>query len=84
MYNANLTGVKLVTTLLIGTDLSRANLIGADLRNAILIGANLRAANLSGTAVEKAEFGYNKGISVSMRRDLSDRGAIFEDSLRVR
>jgi uncharacterized protein YjbI with pentapeptide repeats len=80
LYDANLTGAKLVTTQLIGADLSRANLIGAELRNAILIGANLRAANLSGTAVESAEFGYNKGISASMRRDLIDRGAIFEDS----
>lgn len=42
--------------------------------------ADLRGTNLSEAKVSYARFGYNKGISESMRDDLIRRGAIFEDS----
>jgi uncharacterized protein YjbI with pentapeptide repeats len=45
-----------------------------------LRGANLSRANLSGADVKKTRFGYNRGISKSMKLDLQRRGAIFEDS----
>jgi uncharacterized protein YjbI with pentapeptide repeats/DNA-binding Xre family transcriptional regulator len=86
---ANLSGA-----LLSDTDLIRANLIRANLRGANLIRANLRRANLRGADlsgadlsgadliradVEKTRFGSNGGISESMKLDLQQRGAIFED-----
>ena len=37
-------------------------------------------ADLSGVNVNKAKFSYNQGISEAMKRDLIQRGAIFEDS----
>nr|WP_268932474.1 pentapeptide repeat-containing protein [Sphaerospermopsis reniformis] len=66
-------------------NLSRAYLIGANLSRANLIGANLSladlsGADLSGAAVKNAIFGDNQGISPAMKRDLIERGAIFEDS----
>ncbi len=51
-----------------------------DFAGANLSGANLSGANLSGATVENAIFGDNQGISPAMKRDLIERGAIFEDS----
>ena len=45
-----------------------------------LFDADLSGANLSSAKVENSLFGYNKGISDSLRQDLIRRGAIFEDS----
>ena len=94
--NANLSGAGLIDTNLSSAglsdadlssaDLRNANLIGADLIDANLIGADLIGANLSGafltdtTKVDNARFGYNLGISESMRQVLLAEGAIFEDA----
>ena len=56
-------------------DLSRADLRVADLRD-----ANLRDANLRGIQVEKTRFRNNLGITEELKKDLINRGAIFEDS----
>lgn len=69
-----------------GKDLSGANLSGKDLSGVNLSSTNLVGANLSGTSlnnakVQNAKFGYNQGISESMRQELIARGAIFIDSL---
>ena len=63
-----------------GADLGGANLRGTDLTGANLSGADLRGANLIGADINNAKFGYNLGISESMKQDLIERGAIFEDS----
>ena len=62
-------------------DLSDADLRDANLSSANLSGANLSSANLRDANVENARFGYNLGISESLKHDLIVRGAIFEDSL---
>ncbi|GAX40488.1 pentapeptide repeat-containing protein [Tolypothrix sp. NIES-4075] len=72
---ANLSGANLSGANLIDTKLSDANLIDADLS-----GANLSGANLSGANVKNARFGNNQGISELIKRDLIQKGAIFEDS----
>lgn len=89
LSNANLTSANLSGTRLTDANLTDANLSGADLTLTHLISANLTDANLTnanlwradlgGTNVEKARFGYNQGISESMKRDLISRGAIFND-----
>ena len=90
LSSANLSGANLSSASLSGTDLSSANLSGTDLnaakfsftnlRGAILRGASLNAANFSGANVKNARFANNPGISETMKRDLIQRGAIFEDS----
>ncbi len=82
---ANLRGADLRDASLNYTNLSDANLISANLSDANLIGANLIGANLTGTAlvfanVENAHFGSNPGIYEDAKRELKQRGAIFEDS----
>ncbi|MEM9275888.1 MAG: pentapeptide repeat-containing protein [Cyanobacteria bacterium P01_F01_bin.143] len=62
------------------SDLKDVNLSYSDLRNAELLEANLTGADLSGANVENARFGYNLGISESLKLDLIAREAIFEDS----
>jgi uncharacterized protein YjbI with pentapeptide repeats len=61
-------------------DLSRAHLRVADLRDANLRGADLSGADLSGIQVEKTRFRNNLGITEELKKDLINRGAIFEDS----
>jgi uncharacterized protein YjbI with pentapeptide repeats len=57
-----------------------ADLRGADLRDANLRDANLSDANLSVIQVEKTRFRNNLGITEELKKDLINRGAIFEDS----
>ena len=83
--DADLIGANLCFANLSNEDLSNADLRDANLSNANLIRANLIRANLSnadlqGANVENTRFRYNRGISESMKRDLINRGAIFEDS----
>ncbi|MDD1438662.1 pentapeptide repeat-containing protein, partial [Dolichospermum sp. ST_sed10] len=52
----------------------------AYLRVAYLSGAYLSGANLSGANVKNARFGNNPGIDEYAKRELKQRGAIFEDS----
>jgi uncharacterized protein YjbI with pentapeptide repeats len=56
-------------------------LTNADLTGAYLRGADLSNVDLKTATVVDATFGSNRGISESMKQDLSERGAIFEDSL---
>lgn len=77
--HADLSGVNLNDANLNNADLSNAKLNHAYLSGANFSGANLTDANLSGANVEQTMFGYNQGISESMRSDLISRGAIFED-----
>jgi uncharacterized protein YjbI with pentapeptide repeats len=63
-----------------GANLSEANLSNSSLRGANLRGANLKGANLRGADVRGAKFGDNLGISNSMKQDLIDRGATFDDA----
>ena len=61
-------------------DLSGADLRDADLRDADLSRADLRGADLSVIQVEKTRFRNNLGITKELKKDLINRGAIFEDS----
>jgi uncharacterized protein YjbI with pentapeptide repeats len=61
-------------------DVSRADLRVADLRDANLRDADLMGADLSGIQVEKTRFRNNLGITEELKKDLINRGAIFEDS----
>ena len=61
-------------------DLSRADLRDADLSGANLSDANLSDADLSGIQVEKTRFRNNLGITKELKKDLINRGGIFEDS----
>ncbi len=81
LRSANLRSANLSSSNLSGADLSDANLSGVNLSGAYLSGANLSGAYLSDTTkVDKARFGYNLGISESMRQVLLAEGAIFEDA----
>jgi uncharacterized protein YjbI with pentapeptide repeats len=84
-YHADLSRADLRVADLRGADLRVANLRdadlrGADLRGADLSDANLSDANLSGIQVEKTRFRNNLGIIKELKKDLINRGAIFEDS----
>ena len=80
LSGADLSGANLSGTNLNGTNLSGADLRGANLSGANLSGANLSGANLSGANVKNARFGNNPGINEYAKRELKQRGAIFEDS----
>jgi uncharacterized protein YjbI with pentapeptide repeats len=80
LCSANLSGAILSSANLTDADLSDANLSNANLSGAYLRGADLSDADLSGANVDKAQFGDNEGISESMKKDLMERGAFFEDS----
>ena len=77
---ANLSGTNLSGTNLIGANLIFANLIFANLSGANLIGANLTGTALVFANVGNAHFGSNPGIYEDAKRELKQRGAIFEDS----
>jgi hypothetical protein len=89
LSRANLSYANLSYAYLSHANLSYARLNDANLRDARLINANLSRAdlsraNLSGvdlsnTDVNKTRFGYNLGISESMKQDLIERGAIFDN-----
>lgn len=48
--------------------------------NLILVGANLSNANLSNAKVYKAQLGSGLGLSEAEKRDLAQRGAIFDEA----
>ncbi|NER89029.1 MAG: pentapeptide repeat-containing protein [Moorea sp. SIO3A2] len=79
LSGADLRGADLIRADLRGADLRGADLRGAYLIRAYLIYTNLSDANLSGAVVKNARFGNNSGIDESLKRDLIQRGAIFED-----
>ncbi|MFP4300283.1 MAG: pentapeptide repeat-containing protein [Spirulinaceae cyanobacterium] len=80
-HNSNLTGADLTGANLIGAYLTGANLTGTNLIGVSLIGVNLIGANLESARVNKAIFGNDAGINETMKAELIQRGAIFEDSL---
>lgn len=85
LSNANLTGINLSDAYLgnanlSDANLSHANLNYADMSGAIVYGANLSFAKLDGVRVEGSRFGWNTGLTEDVKRDLQQRGAIFEDS----
>ena len=85
LNGAKLIEANLINAILIRADLSSANLRDADLRGAILINADLHSANLINTNLINADlvnarFANNPGISLEVKLDLIQRGAIFEDS----
>ena len=63
------------------TDLSRANLFGADLREADLSGANLNGTHIGRAYIQGAFLKEGIGLSAQERRDLKERGAIFDNYL---
>jgi uncharacterized protein YjbI with pentapeptide repeats len=79
-YHADLSRADLRVADLRDANLRVANLRGADLRGADLSDANLSDADLSGIQVEKTRFRNNLGITEELKKDLINRGAIFEDS----
>jgi hypothetical protein len=83
LRGANLRSTNLSGANLTGTDLSGADLRDADLRNANLRGANLSRVDLRDANVENAIFRNNEGIFDTMKLDLIQRGAVFENSLQM-
>jgi uncharacterized protein YjbI with pentapeptide repeats len=81
LNEANLSGANLSGAYLFGTNLSGAYLFEANLNGAYLFGANLSGANLSEINVTNSRFGKNQGISSSLKNDLIEEGAMFEDFL---
>jgi uncharacterized protein YjbI with pentapeptide repeats len=80
LRGANLSGANLMLANLSGANLMLANLSRANLSDADLRGADLSDADLSGIQVEKTRFRHNLGITEELKKDLINRGAIFEDS----
>jgi uncharacterized protein YjbI with pentapeptide repeats len=80
LNGANLIGTSLFKANLNGINLCRADLRGADLRGADLSRANLIEANLINIKVQNTRFGDNPGISDAMKKELEEKGAIFENS----
>jgi len=79
LSDAKLSYAKLISANLSYAKLSYANLSYANVSYANLSGANLSGANLSGANVKNARFGKNLGIPESIKNNLIQRGAIFED-----
>lgn len=80
LRDANLRRANLRFADLKFADLRDANLSGSNLNNAALDGANPSGADLTDTNVEAALFTNTSGISDSLKQDLIQRGAIFEDN----
>jgi tetratricopeptide (TPR) repeat protein len=80
LSDMNLSGANLFSVNLFSADLSDTKLNGVNLSDANLSFANLSDADLSDANVDNTKFRYNQGISESMRQNLIDRGAIFEDA----
>mgnify|MGYP001799834808 CR=1 FL=1 len=83
LTEAELYGTELANANLNGANLRRADLSGADLRRADLRNANLSDTNLSGADVQGAKFKSCNKLTEDARRNLKDRGAIFQDVLEV-
>ncbi|AOY79164.1 pentapeptide repeat-containing protein [Moorena producens JHB] len=79
LRSADLSSADLSSADLKGANLNSANFSGTDLSDAKLKGADLTHANLSRAIVDNAQFGNNSGIDESIKSDLIERGAMFED-----
>ncbi|MER3475684.1 MAG: transcriptional regulator, XRE family protein, partial [Leptolyngbya sp. ERB_1_2] len=88
MTSANLNGTKLSETNLSYANLRRAHLMNSDLSGESLYGADLTGADLRGAIlsdadfisakVERTRFNDPRWFSRETKRDLMQRGAIFE------
>lgn len=78
LSGANLSNTNLSGANLSGADLSNANLSGADLSYANLSRANLSNIKFQGTNVKNCQFDNVLGLSISEKKDLEKRGAIFD------
>jgi uncharacterized protein YjbI with pentapeptide repeats len=75
----NLTRANLENTSLVNADLIFANFTDANLKNANLTGATLNQTTWQGTIVEGCKFLKTIGLTIIQRKDLQNRGAIFDD-----
>ena len=80
LRGAYLRGANLRNADLRNADLSGAYLMGADLSRADLREADLRRADLRDANVENAIFSDNTGIAESLKQELIDKGAKFQDA----
>jgi uncharacterized protein YjbI with pentapeptide repeats len=84
LYNASLSDATLIEANLVGAnllkaDLSKAKLMKADLSEAILREANLRGVMLGSAKVGNAKFSDDQGLYDDLKKELEEKGAIFED-----
>ncbi|NEQ28879.1 MAG: pentapeptide repeat-containing protein, partial [Microcoleus sp. SIO2G3] len=80
LRNTNLSYVSLRWADLTEVNLRGANLYGVDLCGASLRYAILSDADLAGVEVNReTRFRQNEGLAPEQRRDLIQRGAVFED-----
>jgi hypothetical protein len=75
----NLTKANLENTSLVNADLIFVNFTNANLKNANLSGATLNQTIWQGTIVEGCKFLKTIGLTIIQRKDLQNRGAIFDD-----
>jgi uncharacterized protein YjbI with pentapeptide repeats len=75
----NLMRANLENTSLINSDLIFANLKNANLQNANLSGSTLNETIWHGALVKGCNFTKTVGLSYIQRKDLQNRGAIFND-----
>jgi uncharacterized protein YjbI with pentapeptide repeats len=75
----NLTGANLENTSLINADLIFANFTNANLQNANLAGATLNETIWQGALVKGCNLTKTAGLTHIQRKDLQNRGAIFND-----
>ena len=80
LRGVNLKGANLHNANLSDANLNNADLSGANLNGANLWGASVRNTNLSRANVKNARFKDNLGLSEDIKRDLKQRGAIFENA----
>ena len=81
MIRGDLSEANLRASSLINADLIFANFTKADLRAANLSGATLNETIWTGTLVEQCKLGTGIGLTPEQRRDLKQRGAMFDDNL---
>jgi len=80
LFNANLRHVNLTDANLEDADLRKADLSFAELSSCYLKNTWLSDTNLLTASVNHTVFSPNKSISESLKRNLIERGAIFENS----
>ena len=81
LIRGDLSEASLCASNLINADLIFANFTKADLRKANLSGATLNETIWTGTLVEQCKLGTGIGLTPEQRRDLKQRGAMFDDNL---
>lgn len=80
LRGVNLNGANLYKANLSNANLNDADFSGANLNGANLCGASVKNTNLSRANVKNAVFKDNLGLTEAVKRDLQQRGAIFENA----